>query len=185
MSWIQTFSGKKVYPLGLTHNQVCLADVAQGLAMTVRFRGQCQDFYSVAQHSVMVAAKVPERLALAALLHDAGEVYLFDACRPIKSYIQFQFGDGAESMEQREEMVLRTVFEAFAVAWPSKMDWAFIKNADNRALMTEKRDLLGPEPAAWACKDEPYPEPIIPLGWRDARAVFLQAFKRLNKAARP
>lgn len=183
MSWIQTFTGKKVYPLGLTHNQVCMEDVAQGLSMTVRFRGQIKEFYSVAQHSVMVAAKVPDRLAMAALLHDAGEVYLFDACRPIKPYIRFWFSDGSETMEEREAVVLRTVFEALGVAWPSQVDWAFIKNADNRALMTEKRDLLGPEPAAWACKDEPYPDPVIPLGWRDARAVFLQAFKRYSKVA--
>lgn len=177
MSWIQTFSGKKAYPLDLKPDQVCIEDVAQGLSMTARFRGQTREFYSVAQHSCMVSRGVPEHLALAGLLHDAGEVYLFDAARPIKGAVRFQTrADGLESMQLREDKILMTVFGALGVAWPSLDEWREIEEADARALMTEARDLLGPTPAPWAVSAQPYPDVVAPRTWKESRTVFLNAF---------
>lgn len=179
MSWIQTFTGRKVFPLALTPDQVDLDDIAQGLAMTARFRGQTREFYSVAQHSVVVSLHVPRSMKMAALLHDAAEAYLFDACRPIKDFIRFSIRPGCqaavESMHYRELVVLRTIFEALGVRWPTPDEWGTIMDKDNAALMAEARDLLGPPPEPWG-HGHALPFPVVPVDWRRARELFMVNF---------
>ena len=65
-------------------DKVAIEDIAHGLAFQCRFNGQTCDFYSVAQHSLIVADLVPESHRLAALLHDAAEAYLGDMVKPLK-----------------------------------------------------------------------------------------------------
>ncbi len=52
-----------------------MEEVACGLANTCRFNGRLRQFYSVAQHSWLVASMVEPELRPVAMLHDAGEVY--------------------------------------------------------------------------------------------------------------
>lgn len=166
----------------MTTDQVDIEDIAQGLSMTARFRGQTREFYSVAQHSVMVARALPPVLGLAGLLHDAGEAYLFDCARPIKRFVQFR-GEHAsfvESMASRERRVLETVFAACGVLWPTGDGWEAITDADLRALMTEARDLMGPPPEPWGIVASPYRATVVPLTWREARCVFLDTFRSLT-----
>jgi hypothetical protein len=65
-------------------------DVAHGLAHACRFAGHTSRFYSVAEHSVLVAnivhAEAPH-IALAALWHDAHEAYMGDLPTPLKAII--------------------------------------------------------------------------------------------------
>src|SRR4029077_4249720 len=53
--WMQTYSGRKFYPLHPRAEDVELADVAHGLAMTCRYGGHSRLFYSVAEHCVLVS----------------------------------------------------------------------------------------------------------------------------------
>lgn len=181
MSWVQTFTGKKAHPLNLTPDEVCIEDIAQGLSMTARFRGQTREFYSVAQHSVLVARAVPEHLAMAALLHDAGEVYLFDVARPLKHRVLFDCGSrhGSTTMAFVEATVLQAVFMTFGVQEPDIAEWKTIYQADDQALVTEARDLLGPSPASWDIEEKPWTSRIAPLTWKEARCVFMDAFRGL------
>ena len=40
MTWLNSHTGKKIYPLELTPDMVTLEDVAHGLAGTMRYRAQ-------------------------------------------------------------------------------------------------------------------------------------------------
>jgi len=68
--------------------KVCLHDIAWGLSMTCRYGGQCDAWYSVAEHSLLMstffAAQGDRDAARLALLHDASEAYLGDFAGPYK-----------------------------------------------------------------------------------------------------
>ncbi len=84
MSWIRTATGRHLDLTGSTAADIDPLDMAKGLARACRFAGQCDAFYSVAQHSVLASYHVPPQDALHALLHDAAEAYLGDLTGPLK-----------------------------------------------------------------------------------------------------
>lgn len=54
-SWLQTFTGKKIFPLNPRTEDICIADIAHSLSMQCRYNGHTKLFYSVAQHSAVMA----------------------------------------------------------------------------------------------------------------------------------
>jgi hypothetical protein len=70
--------------------EINVGDVAHGLGHEMRFGRQAKRFYSVAEHSILVAEivhqTVPE-LVLPALWHDAHEAYLGDLPTPLKQML--------------------------------------------------------------------------------------------------
>lgn len=62
--------------------------MARALSKICRFGAQATAVYSVAQHAVEVAARVPEELRLAALHHDSHEAYVGDLPTPLKLLIR-------------------------------------------------------------------------------------------------
>lgn len=175
--WFVTASGKRVHVLEPDPELICIEDVAHALALTCRFGGHCETFYSVAQHSVHVSMLVPQRLAKAALLHDATEAYLGDVIRPLKR----ELGNYA-SIEASWEIAVRA---RFGLEWLTIADDCEIKRADLVALATERRDLL---PSALSTVGEwledelgakPDPREIAPLEWCLARRWFLMRWEEV------
>ena len=68
-------------------SEIKIEDIAHALANLCRFGGHSCEYYSVAQHSVMVWSMAPPRLKKAALLHDASEAYLGDVIKPLKNLL--------------------------------------------------------------------------------------------------
>src|ERR1035441_4463532 len=95
-NWIQTYTKKKVYPLNFKLEDVDIFDIAHSLSNECRYSGHCKTFYSVAQHSVLMAdfmekeGNNPEEI-FQALLHDASEYVLRDIPRPLKHASEFAF----------------------------------------------------------------------------------------------
>lgn len=82
-------SMKLVNPFDLRIEEIDINDIAHHLSMICRWGGGTPGFYSVAEHSVRVAAKLPDKLKLWGLLHDAAEAYLGDHVRPMKCRTYF------------------------------------------------------------------------------------------------
>jgi len=171
-SWIQTFTGRKFLPLEPRVEDIDIRDIAHSLALLSRFNGHCRRFYSVADHAVRVSRAVPPAHARWGLLHDAGEAYLSDLPRPVKRECTW--------FNEVEDRLLRVVAEAFCLGWPMPPE---VRVADDRLLVTEARDLLGPPPEPWGVSADPLPDPIEPLDPMAAERAFLDRFRELYPAA--
>ena len=172
--YVSTFLGNRFYPLVPCIDHVAIEDIAHGLAYQCRFNGQTSQFYSVAQHSLIVASLVPTNLRLAALLHDAAEAYLGDMVKPLKVLLP--------AFAAIEDQVSAIIAEAFGIDFA---DYAPIKRADLIALATEKRDLMPHSAERWSYLDgiRPLPQRIVTMSPGDAKREFLSQFARLRGAA--
>ena len=76
--------GSVFFPLDPRPEEIGIENIAHALAMSCRYGGHSLDYYSVAQHSVLVSRLVSRSDALCALLHDATEAFIGDLIRPMK-----------------------------------------------------------------------------------------------------
>lgn len=161
---ILTASGLYFDLVNPTPDMVVLYDIAHGLSHCARFAGHTRSFYSVAQHSRLVASIVPPRLKLQALLHDAAEAYVGDMTSPLKQLLP--------RFREIEARVWRAIAAHFEV--PELLDEQ-IKHADLVALATEQRDLMPPHDDEWTILRgiEPLPEILEPMDPWEARGRWL------------
>lgn len=80
---ISTISRRTIRPTQPDQATIDPADIAAGLSRRYRFNGQADRPLTVAQHSLAVADRLPPKLQLWGLLHDATEAYLPDLARPL------------------------------------------------------------------------------------------------------
>ena len=65
--WIQTYTGRQFWPMDPRSHEVFIEDIAHSLSMMCRYAGHCERFYSVAEHSILLARHVSYENKLAAL----------------------------------------------------------------------------------------------------------------------
>lgn len=143
-------------------------DIAQGLAHICRYAGQCRAFYSVAEHSILVA-DIAEDFAYEALLHDAAEAFIGDITRPLKQLLP--------EYKRIEAAVEDAIIERFG------MDRRFrdiVKRADLRVLAAEQAQVMAPGCADWAVEAGINPAPIQVryLDPATAKRAFLSRFEK-------
>jgi hypothetical protein len=173
-TWIQTSTGKAFDPFAPDPAAICIEDIAHALSNVCRFTGHCRSFYSVAQHSVEVATRLPPELQAHALLHDASEAYLLDLPSPLKQRPEFAAYRWAEKQLQA------AIYARFGLDPTTP---ALVKEMDSRMLLFEKARLLGKCEKPWptsAALSRLAPAPQYP-GWRplppaDAKREFLNVF---------
>jgi uncharacterized protein len=175
MTWVQTFSGQAVdllYPDPKTFRR---RDISHALARICRFTGHVEDHYSVAQHSLHVAEKLPPELFLAGLLHDAAEAYCQDVSAPLKAAMR---GLGCTAYDKIEQRMGDAIALCYGVPLVARSD-PRVHEADLRMLATEYRDLGFAERATkpWADLPEPYPETICCWSPERAYTYFHRALK--------
>lgn len=121
-----------------------LADITHSLSMLCRYNGHVSSFYSVAEHSCLVAVIMEmQRLGnpVEGLLHDATEAYLTDVPAPFK-----QFLPDWQAVDKKLDLALRN----WAGLPPVKT--AGCKKADWLALFIEAYYLT---PDQGACYSDP------------------------------
>ena len=171
MTYVSTYLGNRFYPLEPRIDKLDIEDIAHGLAFQCRFNGQTCQFYSVAQHSLIVSSLVADELKFAALLHDAAEAYLGDMVKPLKILLP--------AFAQIEDQVTSLIAQEFKLDFGN---YAPIKNADLIALATEKRDLMPYSVEDWDHLTDilPMQKIIAPMNPFEAKSAFLEEYKRLN-----
>lgn len=190
-----TYTGRKLYPQIPEADMVDIRDIAHGLSLACRFGGQCNEFYSVAQHCVVLSEYVgsfqgvkaftgnksyAERQALRreVLMHDATEAYYCDLPSPVKALLpQYKVLEGKLDTVIRRKCGL-----------PDEKD-PLVKELDTRMAVTELRALCGPTGPDVEIDIEPLPNLTMTMGhmlkpWKpkEAEQAFLTAYRQLFEA---
>jgi len=141
---IDTASGVRLNLDGPRPSDIQIADVAGGLSRVCRFGAQSLEYYSVAQHALLVQRLVVEaghpELALVALHHDSHEAYLCDIPKPLKRKIS----RSTDAYDRTCDALDLAISEAFDFEWPEQgsPEQRAIKDADRQALLMEAARLL-------------------------------------------
>ena len=171
--FISTLKVPKFYFLNPKIEDIYVEDIAHSLSMVCRFGGHCNQFYSVAEHSVIVAEILEKEGAdvltcFAGLLHDAEETYLPDIPRPIKQLLP----DAAKMYEVLDSAIA----QRFGL---QEADWVRIKDIDHRLVITEAK-ALGVWNEEWEAEGAPLETWLYMWSHHDAKAEFLATFDRLR-----
>jgi hypothetical protein len=145
-------------------------DIAHGLANICRYSGQCERFYSVAEHSLLVSA-VAKGFEFEALLHDAAEAFLGDITRPLKQMLP-EF----KRIEHEVETVILQRFEL-----PGLLPIE-VKEADLRVLAAEQRQIMPKGTDDWILDQRIVPADVVVrhLTPDEAKRAFLARFDELK-----
>jgi len=176
--YIETATGKHYHFLSPKPEDIDIEDIAVALANKCRFGGHSR-FFSVAEHSVCVAYRLPKELRLAGLLHDAAEAYLGDIPSPIKHVLP-----DYQHLERLNEYAIE---EKFGIEL-NVFERAQIKFADVEALCTEAHFLIPSQGKTWSMfadgkakvSYEFKPQCLPPA---HAHKLFIETFRELTGAS--
>jgi len=169
--WIQTYTGRRFWPLDPLPEDVDIFDIAHSLSMTCRYAGHVRRFYSVAEHCCHLHDEAPPEARLWALLHDASEAYIVDVPRPLKPFLT--------NYREIERVVMQAVATRFGL---SSKEPDIIKEMDNRILNDERAQAMVPTEDDWNLKGGPLG--VILEFWApdEAEWQFLKRFDNLCPA---
>ena len=176
--YIETASGKKFY---FSRPEFDIHDMAHAMGMQCRYTGHCRRFYSVAEHSILVA-DIMRHLDLGdpfeGLLHDGTEGYLSDIAAPWKALLP-----DYKRIEGELEVKLRRKYGLPATITPG------CKRADWLALFVEARALMPTKAADWIAPEGVKEQaaglvyPIHCMHPYQAKKIFLNHFYAMYRPA--
>lgn len=130
---IETCSGEWFDYLNPEPSTIHITDVACGLGNICRFSGQIPDFYSVAEHSILMSEVMDDPTdAMWALMHDAAEAYICDIPSPLKQEL-------GPKLEAIERTILKAVAQKFDLpVYSPKVYPLKVKDLDLRMFKLER-----------------------------------------------
>ena len=165
MTALTTYLGKQYSLTTPVADDIDPRDIAHSLAHLCRFNGHTKTFYSVAQHSCLVADLVPPEHRLSALLHNAAEAYIGHMIEPLKQCVMFY--------RDLERLHWARICKRFDID-PQLPE--SVRNADRIVTATERRDLV--KNAGPACNSTTHSAPmaqtIQPWRIQKARDIYFQ-----------
>lgn len=167
--WMQTYTGRQFWPLDPRAEEIDIADIAHALSLICRYGGHAIQFYSVAEHCVLMSQAVSEPSKKWALLHDAAEAYLGDIIRPLKRHL-----DGYSALEMN---LMREVCHRFNLMGLTPDE---VEQADNRILLDERAQNMAPTPHDWHVDGPPLGVTLRFWTPRQAEFAFIKAFNGLR-----
>ena len=159
ITYFQTISAKRVSVSNPKVKDICIEDIATGLANLCRFAGQLPLIYSVAAHSIEVSYWIENnggtvKEALSGLLHDASEAYCADVPSPYKAK--------CKDYQRLETKLQKAIAKRFGLEYPFPK---IVHQADKAVLFGEKLMQFGLPKQMQA---------------RNVKQLFLNRFKELG-----
>lgn len=180
---MQLASGAVMDLRNFSNAKINMEDIAHSLAYQCRFNGGTKDFYSVAQHSILVhelAEPYGREMQLAALLHDAGEAFIGDIITPIKHACPF--------ISELEDALITEIYKRYNIKLTAEQK-DIIKQLDHEVLKREVVQLTNYNRGYWLqhfnfdcvmVKAQYKDQPCI-TAWSPytAKVGFMQCFNQL------
>jgi len=143
---LTTYSGRQLDLDEVTVDAIFIEDIAAALSKICRFGAQTRQFYSVAQHALLVRDILvgdlgrPD-LALYGLHHDSHEAFAGDLPSPLKIKLNAEGNDAYKRLCDHLDDAISTAF-GFAIPDDGSEDHAVFERADHTALLIEANALL-------------------------------------------
>ena len=171
-SCISTGSGRFFDLLRPEEYDYDIEEIAGALSNLCRYTGHVNRFYSVAEHSVLVSRLLPDKLALAGLLHDASEAFVGDVSSPLKRLLP--------EYRKIEENIQEAIARHFNVPYPFPHE---IHEADKRMYWNERQTVAdnGVRDTLWH-QDLRAARKVSAVGMAPhmAKRMFLARFRELT-----
>jgi len=182
---METHTGIRFELSNPTPEDVCVEDIAHALALQGRFNGHSMFFWSVGQHSLLVAdylkmREMTDRIVLLGLLHDAAEAYIGDVTSPVKAM--------CPQVRELEARIMAAVYEGLGVEPSVGFENKIVKNADLAVIGVEAISLLPSGGEWWGLPDMDVKtafwmqdeDRVIPDAMELVEMTFLKEFYRLK-----
>ena len=174
-STMSTASGARIDLLKPDPSQIHLRDIALSLSRQCRFAGHSLGFYSVAEHSILVAEHLPQELKLHGLLHDAAEAFTGDLISPVKRWcvnmplVEFALMDAIYAALGLGDPPVGSVFEEIRAA---DLAVGALECSEFGISITPGREMLAAESLVIRC-----------LEWQVANSHWLACYESLRSQA--
>lgn len=177
--FIETYTGRHFYPY---HGcpEFNILDIAHALSLCTRYNGHSARFYSVAEHSIMVANMVETfgtADPLQGLMHDATEAYLSDVPAPFKKHLP-----DWQKFDEQLETKLRAWMGFTGPHQPGvkEADWFALFVEGNELLPSGGESFADPENLRDIGLELALRFPVVCLDPRNAEQAFLRKFQELR-----
>jgi 5'-deoxynucleotidase YfbR-like HD superfamily hydrolase len=174
--FIETYTGRKFHPFNPQKEDISIIDIAHGLSNICRYGGHSKFFYSVGQHSCLLAYYVESILkeepikCLQMLMHDAAEAYIGDTQSPIKTMItEFRVLDS---------LIMKTIEQWLDLY--NRIPYAREKELDSCIVKDERAQVMNDSDNIWLPieKFEPLGITIVPWSPKDTERRFLDMYAK-------
>ena len=181
--WMETFTGVRFELSNPKPEDVRIEDIAHALALQGRFNGHSSFFWSVAQHSLLVADYLDkrnrtDRIVMLGLLHDAAEAYIGDVTSPVKAM--------CSHVRELEAKVMAAVYEGLKIEPPNEHEYKWVKEADMAIITMEAGVVMHSRGEWWGLPEVAesiwieHSESIYPEAMDIIEMTFLKEYYRLK-----
>ena len=174
MQQVMNASGQLINPYNLKREDFDPRIIAQTLSRVCRFWSQTSEFYSVAQHCLIMESLFDdENLKKWAMIHEVFEGLTgMDVPTPIKHSPQM------ESYRVAEDRALEQAAETFNLEPPMPQK---VKMMDKRLMVTEALRFMNTTNYNWTSIAKPLPLSVIgrPMEMKEAEIAFLTRWYEL------
>lgn len=146
-----------------------IESIAHALSNLCRYGGHSNEFYSVAEHSILVSRMVGKPNRLCGLLHDASEAYCGDVPSPLKRLIP--------DYRKIEDRTQQAIAKRFGLPYPFPEE---VHLADKTLYRTERAKLCAVADELWFVDLPVTKIKIACYSPKVAKRKFLERYEELN-----